>query len=350
MKINTGEFKKIIKTVYQCVPGVPLVPVLSNICFTDNKIMAYDSNTAVIVNFIHDFNCLVNGEALYKFVNVIDSTDIDIEQKENALVLKAGKSKVSLSTIESKQFVFKMPPEKEGITLKIDGDFINGIKKCLFSVGNNSTSVNQYGITFCNNTLYATDTIKISKYALQQNFDIKDKIFLPKPFCNMLVKLVENQECILTICDKSIYASFDAAIIYTTMFEDINFIDYNAFIVKILTQPDDVWVIEGFKEMVIRCTSMSEDKDLIVDVNIENNILNISSVSLNNTLRYEDSINLPFTFDNTKFKINCAILKHFVSNVIAIGFCNFSNRTVLFGKHGGFTYIISSLFKNENSQ
>lgn len=137
------------------------------------------------------------GELFVKALGSFNNESVMIQSVDDAtILLSSGKSKLKVPTLPVDDF--KMPQLKgKPYELNLTDSMLDGIKRCLFSVGTDPTHPAQMGVTMGEvkgfATFYSTDNITISRSASDTKVELPGgmPIILPTFFCEQLLTLAK---------------------------------------------------------------------------------------------------------------------------------------------------------------
>ena len=360
MILKTVELKKILKYTKMCLSSNSLIPILSHICFKDNKVLVFNGIESLVIDYETGLNCAIPGKLLCDFIEDVYSDTIDIIQMEGKVKVKIGKATAYLEMIPIDKFIYTQPETRPEIQISINNDFIVGMKKCLISASLDNTKINQYGITFNNNCLYSTDGNRIAKYKLQEEVtsDENFKIMLPRGFCEIFNKTISDSACTMSFSDKYISTKFQINLgeevtdaetvtkfknikLYTELFADVKFLNYEQF-TDISIDNTDCYLSNDFKNPVNNCNLFLNGlSEKFVEFNITDNIEIKAVGKLGN---YEDILDTKVLVTMGAFKVDVELLKQLLNNVTFIKFIKETNRVVIVGKEGNYLHLLGSFY------
>lgn len=343
MQVKTSEFKTVLKYVEKCLQPNGFVPILSHICFQKNIVFAYNGIEAITVNYETGLNCAVPGDLLCKLVKSIKTEVIDIIQDEANIIVKTGKLTTRLAILQQ-EFIYKPSiPSTTAEKITIGTDFIQGIKKCLLTVNSDPSKINQHGISVINNCLYSTDVFRISKYVLEDDLKLKDKLFLPINFC-VLLSSVFDSVCDLYISDNNITCIFNGITIYTEKILGVTFLDFEKMlsICKVNeTEYQDVPV--EMSQILDRCQLfVAGQNEKIIGITIGDKFLEFDATGKEGNHVEDCASHIVSTIG--RFRIDVNFLSSLISNVSKIGFVKLPKIVAVSGTDGKYLQLLSSLY------
>lgn len=186
-----------LKTMHPFLSQNDFIPMLTHFCFVGGeKIVAYNDVQAMVLPFKTPLDCAVPGSLLLKCLNTLKSDEIDLSLKGTDLTVISGKTKIEFKVLSPDQFIFESP-EYENTPILMSVGCLEGMKKCLLSVGTSPTHQKMNGITIVIEedkvSMYSTDAVAISRYTFYERTDVKNgdtvTLILPTFFCQQLINL-----------------------------------------------------------------------------------------------------------------------------------------------------------------
>lgn len=223
--ILRGELLGALNLAKVALGKATFVPVLSHFCLTGSAVEAFDDTTAVSVAFDTSVVCAVPGDLLLRLLTSLSSSTVALELKDNALHIAGARSKLKLPALGEEAFVFN---HKYGTLLSeciVNQQVLEGIGKCLVSVGADPTHPAQMGITITGGdsaTLYSTDNVTMSRFDLGAGvWPEEESVLLPTMFCQQLLglaKAFEGEELVIQFYDSCAVCLFgEKAKLYTKL-------------------------------------------------------------------------------------------------------------------------------------
>jgi DNA polymerase III sliding clamp (beta) subunit (PCNA family) len=175
-----------------------LIPLLTHYWFTGTHLMAYNDQIGMQVPMKTEFRGAVPGKFLdlLKVPSTSKQDKIELTGSTNELVVKHGRrTNFRLAMLEP-NFVFEMPKPVRREPLSEDSmkKLIDALSNCLISVGRDTSTIEQLGITLeptdNNVTLYATDGATISRSKLDPGtMQLEARAIVPAKFCEQMIAL-----------------------------------------------------------------------------------------------------------------------------------------------------------------
>ncbi|SQH74562.1 DNA polymerase III, beta subunit [Shewanella benthica] len=244
-----------------------------------------------------------------KFLDIVkslpDQVEIKIEQQDNRLLLRSGRSRFTLATLPAEEY-----PNVEAFESDIEFTIKQGILKSLidatqFSMANQDVRYYLNGLLLetDGNVLRAIATdghrLALSHRKIEANLP-KKQVIVPRKGVVELQRLYEGEDLDVTIAigDNAIRATTSSAVL-TSKLVDGRFPDYR----RVLPKGGDKIVIASrnqLKQALLRASILSNEKFRGVRVQLENNLLKITA---NNPEQEEAEEIIDVEYDNTPLEI-----------------------------------------------
>jgi len=208
-KINRAALVNVLNKIKPALSTQDFLPVLSCFCFDEENVYAYNDVMAIVLpNAGFPIEGAIPGDRLLKVLNSFSSKEISCTVKNNDIKISSGKSNIKLPFLKDDDFVWD-GMQKKVIEMNIDKDFINGLKLCLISIGQDVMHPEHAGVQLScedgSHCMYSTDNLSLSRYVLKSKVKDFDSIILPEAFCQQLIALFpEMEEPVLRISKGSI--------------------------------------------------------------------------------------------------------------------------------------------------
>ena len=356
-----------VNLVKNCVSNDDVVQILSHICLDDNKIIAYNGAQAIIVKTddIDDISCAVPGTTLIKILNSLPVNEVKISQEDDILNITCAKTKtkVNLSTLPRKQFIFKEEDISDKINkdyyLVVNEEFISGLTRCIDTISDNRTKIEENGITIIakgeSMVLYSTDRVQLSSYVITENVTYNGVFMIPQTFCQMLLELKS------IVLGRKMFIANDCLMIvskevtlFSHLISDISYLPYRQVITDNVS--DDIVLFRVPKKLsdsLTRCmlVATATDKRVGITTSSRNNFIELSGDSLLGNIR--ERVIIKQTLKDGTFTVNGDFLNNMLPHVTEIAFnTRGKNSTVIVGisENSSFTRIISSIPTEEKGE
>jgi len=190
MKINKKELQEALEKVKPGLANKELIEQSTSFAFMNGMVITYNDEISIAhpVKGL-DLEGAVLAENLYKFLNKIKQEEIEMEVRENEIVLTSGQAKAGLTL----QAEIKLPLDEEiskkGRWKDIPEGFIEAISFVMTSCSKDMSEpkltcvhVDQGGI------IEASDGYRVAKYTLKEEFPV-DSFLLPSSSAVEVVRM-----------------------------------------------------------------------------------------------------------------------------------------------------------------
>lgn len=247
---NRDALLKLATLVRPALSTQSFIPALTHIQFDGRWATTYNDVTAISVASDADIDACVPGELLIKALSGMNSDTVLVQRDEKGdhIRISAGRSKLKLPALPTSVFPLRMPTDK-GAVVELDREIIDGIRRCLFSVGADPTHPSQMGVTLeVENgyaVLYSTDNFSISRCQTKSKVRLPADapIIMPTLFCDQLLALSKafpDEDVDLLLHSGAIVAVFGKkAKLMSKLVVDLEPLDFSQILSKHL-QVDDV--------------------------------------------------------------------------------------------------------------
>lgn len=263
-----------LNIISDCLRNKSEVEGLNNIEFHKDKIIACDSLGSIVVikcnNEIIIDEPIAVDKSLIKILNNFDNPSINVNKK--SLDVKKGKKKSSVPY--SKDIIFNLPEKKEEcVSIKVNEDFVNMCKKCLYAAKGNSINTQGDGIVL-------DFTGKLIKRAYASNGQVlitatintykeKFKTFLPIHICNSITKYYTD-DSILSVCNT--YIKYESGNnIFISLLHDSDDSEIDGLLTGIKTVSDS-FLVDTIKSLILDCAILTDNR---VEIKFTNNLIEI---------------------------------------------------------------------------
>jgi DNA polymerase III sliding clamp (beta) subunit (PCNA family) len=208
-----------LKVVAPAVATNEIVPVLTHVCFSDGKLLAYNERIAISTPRSSAFRGCIPGALLTDLLRNSRAALVDLaaEGAKVAVILGKSTAKLPMQPVEEFTNIFAMPsmPPKQNALNGIAGKFFSGIEHCLQSVEENSTVPDKLGVTVIPNgkevELIATNSITLNRATVPLPADngIEQRVILATDFCREMLHLAK-QARVIRLAIENEHALFSA--------------------------------------------------------------------------------------------------------------------------------------------
>lgn len=252
MNTNRAKLLQLATLVQPALSSQGYIPALSHILFSVERgrvAVAYNDVAAILVSTDLGLELCVPGELLVKTLGSFSAEDVSlqVDDKTGNLHVVSGRSKMKLPTLAAKEFPLELP-DGDCDKVEVTDSMLEGIRRCLFSVGSDPTHPAQMGITVDTHAgkacFYSTDnfTITVSRTNSKIKLPGDSPIILPTFFCEQLLRLAKHfhdVEIVLRLYPGAIMAEFGKrAVLLSKTLVDVEPMDYPAVLKKYLDLED----------------------------------------------------------------------------------------------------------------
>src|SRR5262245_52361069 len=196
--LSRSQLVRSLQVVQPALAINQLIPLLTHYWFTGRTVMGYNDQIALAVPLQTEFRGAVPGKFLELLQVESNNQALALTHNGQELVVKQGKrTNFRLAMLEP-NFIYDMPAFSREPPKPIDlPKFLDAIKHCLISVGRDTSTIEQLGITLepdhNSAIMYATDGGTISR-AILKNFPLASRVILPTMFCEQMLLLYSNSK------------------------------------------------------------------------------------------------------------------------------------------------------------
>jgi len=190
--MDRKELLDVLNDVSPALSGKDFVPVFSCFCFDGDNVTAFDDVVALQRPFLFPLQGAIRGSVLLSFLKVSRAKDIEFEQHDTSVHVKAGRSKLDLPFIPKDKFVFEFPKE-DATAFDLNADFLLAFDKTMVSMGLDPARPWRLGITlsFKENyvSMYSSDNITIALGDVPFSYPKElegTAVVVPPRFCKLL--------------------------------------------------------------------------------------------------------------------------------------------------------------------
>lgn len=250
---NRQELLRLISLVKPALSNQDFIPALKHFCFSGGFVSTFNDAQAMQVKLpSKDLNldlCLP-GDMFFKALSGFNADSVSLipNDSEQSVVVASGRSaKIKLKTLPHTKFPLELPPyvdRNSKWVIPFDADMLEGVRRCLISVGTNPTHPSSMGVTLDaldgRAVLYSTDNATISRFKTKTKITLPGDVpvIMPTFFCEQLIimaKAFPKAEIDVVVHDGSIVADFYddgrvVARVFTKLIADMDPIDFEKVI------------------------------------------------------------------------------------------------------------------------
>lgn len=246
LNLNREALVKAVNMVRPALAAQAYVPILQHICFRNDEMVTFNDVTAIGVRMKTGLKACVPGDMLARSLASFSGETIGVVQSgDEALTLTAGRSKLKLPVLNVKDFPFDLPETTSKTdSIKVHASIIDGIDKCLLSVGTDETHPAHMGVTLeadaadgaisGDAVLHSTDGVTISRYTTTDEIELEAPVILPTFFCQQLIALnraFPKEQATLYLLQGGLLVEWEGgAFLYSRTLVDLEPLDFGSVI------------------------------------------------------------------------------------------------------------------------
>lgn len=225
----------LLNVVVQLLPGTSkkgTIEQYAHLIFTSNEIITFNAEMAVSVECQTNLDCTVNAESLISILKKIDDEFIEIEQEADHLKFKTESLECSLPTLPKSKKIIESLASLKFNEINVDDwqlipeNLIEGLKLCLFSTSKDFTQWTLNNVQITDEWLFATDNVRISKFALAPHDAQFANFLLPSPAILELIKFdTEPTKTFFVIRDSWVHFQLSNMTIFSSRIVNAKFPD-----------------------------------------------------------------------------------------------------------------------------
>lgn len=253
------QLMKALKLAGGAVSTKEDMPALASYFFDGKWVRAYDDEVAISTRCTMPLEGGVSGKVLTTWVGACSGVDVEVlggEGKER--MLQCGRSKLSVSLLDPKDFVFEEPAEAEA-TLEAPLDLLEAMGHAQIYMGSDEAHPWRIGMTISVDDgkarVFTTTNVAMAYATAPVESDEAIEIVIPIRFVNLLLSMSKTQGlAALRIGKGWIEATFDdETVLFSRTLKEVNVAGYE----KVLThmyggKPTFIPVPEGFVDVIER--------------------------------------------------------------------------------------------------
>lgn len=194
---NRDALLSLMTLVRPALATQSFIPAWTHIRFADGSATTYNDTASISVKLPFDIDPVcVPGELFIKTLGSFNAEQVLLQDNDTTMLVTAGRSKMKVPVLPVDDF--KMPSLKgKPSEIILTDDILEGVKRCLFSVGTDPTHPSQMGVTLDvedgKAVLYSTDNITLSRYATKSSVKLPGDapVILPTFFCEQLLSMAK---------------------------------------------------------------------------------------------------------------------------------------------------------------
>lgn len=246
---NRDALLSLMMLVRPALATQSFIPAWTHIRFAEGSATTFNDTASISVKVPVDGldPVCVPGELFIRALSSFNAESVLLQDNDTSMVLTAGRSKMKVPVLGVDDF--RMPVLKgTPAILDLTDDVLEGIKRCLFSVGTDPTHPSQMGVTLDTAdgkaALYSTDNITLSRYATKSKIKLPGDapVIFPTFFCEQMLvmaKAYPDDDLTLEVYPTALRVKFGAkATLLTKTLVDTEPLDFGAAFAKYLDVND----------------------------------------------------------------------------------------------------------------
>jgi len=202
--MNRKELANCLELMKPALADSDIIPMFTNYYFEENTVKAYNDTLGISADLSEkiksDGGFGVKGSTLLGLLKNSKAPDLTFDFDDEFVLVKAGRSKIKLPYMKDEEFIFsEAEPDKTWpITLKINGDVLNGIEACLITTSRDNSLPGIMGITISSKkklNFYSCDGDAITRYTIGKSKCKEAFFMMPNEFCDTLLKISHKTKC-----------------------------------------------------------------------------------------------------------------------------------------------------------
>jgi len=165
LRFKRKELSDVLDMMKFAVGKEGLVEILQNLCFKNDKLLAYNASVGLIADFdTQGLECLIPFERFHVFVKGCTGDELEIELEEDKIHLKSGRSKSVLTTGGSVEDFPDFADVLEREVNSVSSDIPIGFKLCEPFAARKAIRLELSGLHLVDTFIEATDARRIARY------------------------------------------------------------------------------------------------------------------------------------------------------------------------------------------
>jgi DNA polymerase III sliding clamp (beta) subunit (PCNA family) len=187
MKISRAELLEALEKVKPGLANKELIEQSTSFAFIGDRVVTYNDEISVShpVKGLENMRGAVKAKALYEFLSRVKSEEITIEQEENQIVIKAGRSKAGLIFEQE----VRLPIEELGKIGKwqaLPDNFLGALMLCYPACSSDMSRPILTCVNVRGNNVEASDSYQIIQYQLKKK--VPGDFLIPASSVKELIK------------------------------------------------------------------------------------------------------------------------------------------------------------------
>ena len=161
--------------------------------FTNNRISTFNDEMSFSYPIVTGLNCSIKAADTMKVIDKMKGEEISFKQKDNVVTINDGNTKLKMRTLDGDEEIRSRLESMELESAEwqdLPSDFMEGIRLCYYSAAQDTSIPELSSIMFDDDCLWASDNVRVSRYALSN--PISAQLALPLSSIKMLMRLSEK--------------------------------------------------------------------------------------------------------------------------------------------------------------
>lgn len=169
MKISRTELLEALEKVKPGLANKELIEQSTSFAFIGDRVVTYNDEISVShpVKGLENMKGAIKAKTLYEFLARVKDEEIEIEQEENEVLIKTGRSKAGLRF----EYEIRLPLEEVGEIgnwMKLPEDFIDALRLCYPACSNDMSRAILTCVNIRDDKVEASDSFQIIQYQLKE--------------------------------------------------------------------------------------------------------------------------------------------------------------------------------------
>ncbi len=327
MLISTKELKEAIQNAMLSTTKEkesPLYNVLLEI--KDRKLTAKSQNNITRITYTAEtegkgeLSILTEPQKLFNILKEINEESVNIEKEENTVIIQAGSFKTRIKTLNPQLY----PEIKESVERQkictIDAEKLKKlIKNTVYCPDKNDIAREYTGIffEFKDNTIKATatDHYRLINITTESEIQKETEFIIENSGATLINRIPLEGEVDVYLSENEVSVESDNLKITSKLIKG-SFPDYNQILLDKDTSNTIELERESFKEAVKRSSTLSENREITLNISLKDKILTLSSQNQEGEVA-EDQIELSNigANDNLVIKLDSKFILDFIGQI-----------------------------------
>lgn len=346
--MNKNNLLQALKLCKTALGAEALVPGVDHFHFKTRQVTAYNGSLTISASL--DFDLPVEGsiygDTFFKLINGVGEEIELILSDPNTLLVKSGRSKTSFAVNHPDvSYLDDLAEDETQINLPTNVLFASGLKRCMLSLGKESTEAGVFVFVEDNECrMYSTNKMTYSRFVFPVENASDVQVFLPAAFIEQLLSLysqLNKEPSEIKVTNKYARALFDTVSLRGSFYAAPINTELRQLVDDSIEEVPVVEVTPAFREAI----SLSEvvAKDFItIDFGIDESLVKVTASS-NKGSQFLEEVELPFPMAGS-LTVDVRNVKRVLDSSNQVGFTD--NFMLLQGTDGYHDYLINAKIGN----